>query len=100
MIWSNRAREQLVRFHRDCFFGRILASNAATESCFTGKGKHENNIARFRSFKPQNLAISNQPEIRKTTPVQPLTCCSGATATKDNIPKSLNLLSMTTAGGA
>src|SRR4029078_7049453 len=38
MIWSSRARNRSPDFVVACFFGRIVPSDAAKESCFAAKG--------------------------------------------------------------
>src|SRR5215208_2480576 len=79
MIWSSRARNRSPDFVVACFFGRIVPSDTAKESCFASQGNPENEIARFRGRKPQNLAISTASVRRKTTLNQRPSRCSRTT---------------------
>src|SRR5262245_48944827 len=79
MIWSSRARNRSPDPVVSCCFGRIVSSDAATESCLPIRGNRENQIAGFRGPRPQNLAISNPPIRRNTTLAQQLRNCSRST---------------------
>src|SRR5271166_5100990 len=79
MIWSSRARNRSPEFVLACFFGRIVPSDATTESCFAPQGNPENEIAGFCALNPQNLAISKPPGRQKTTLNQRPNCCSRTT---------------------
>ena len=50
-----------------------------TESCFADQGNPKRQIASFRGFKPQNLAISKPPKHQNPTLAQRLTSCSRPT---------------------
>jgi hypothetical protein len=62
-------------------FGHMLPSAAATESRLPIRGNPENEIASFRGFEPQNLAVSNQQIDLKQTLAQDLTSWSRLTRT-------------------
>src|SRR5262249_25526713 len=67
MIWSSRARNRSPDPVVSCFFGRIVPSDATTESCFSIRGNRENEIASFQGLRHGNLAISSQQSRQKTT---------------------------------
>jgi hypothetical protein len=52
MIWSSRARNRSPDPVVSCFFGRIVPSDAATESRFSIRGNPENEIASFQGLRP------------------------------------------------
>src|SRR5215471_14591829 len=79
MICSSLARNRSAEPVVSCFLGRIVPSDAATESRLPIRGNPENEIARFRGFRPENLAISNPPNRPKMTPGQRVGCCSRPT---------------------
>src|SRR5438874_283044 len=55
------ARNRSLASVVSCFFGRIVPSDAATESLFVPEGNPKNEIARFRTLRSQILAISKPP---------------------------------------
>src|SRR5262245_64410716 len=65
MIWSSRARNRSPDPVVSCFFGRIVPSDATTESCFSIRGNRENEIASFQGLRHGNLAISSQQSRQK-----------------------------------
>src|SRR5450759_5523922 len=79
MICSSLARNRSPDPVVACCFGRIVPSDAATESCFAAEGNPENEIARFRAFRRQNPAISNRAKPQKQTHIQSLSRCSRPT---------------------
>src|SRR5215471_21050949 len=70
MIWSSRARNRSPDPVVSCFFGRIVPSDAATESCFSIRGNRENEFASFQGLRRGNLAISSQQSRQKKTLAQ------------------------------
>jgi hypothetical protein len=50
--------------------GRIVPSDATTESRPAIRGTRKNEIASFPAFKPKTLAISNFAPLQKSTPAQ------------------------------
>jgi predicted phosphodiesterase len=50
--------------------GRIVASDATTESRRAIRRNPKNQIASFLAFKPKKLAISNLAPLQESTPVQ------------------------------
>ncbi len=60
MIWSSRARNRSPSPVVSCFFGRIVPSDAATESLVRARREFEMQIARFRAFSPETLQSQNR----------------------------------------
>jgi hypothetical protein len=79
MICSSLARNRSPDPVVSCCFGRIVPSDATTESQFVPKGNPENEIARFRALKPQYLAISILPARQKQILRQWASRCSQTT---------------------
>src|SRR5664280_514541 len=79
MICSSLARNRSPDPVVSCCFGRIVPSDATTESQFASKGNPENEIARFRALKPQYLAISIPPARQKQILRQWASRCSQTT---------------------
>src|SRR5665647_1804006 len=79
MICSSLARNRSPDPVVSCCFGRIVPSDATTESQFASKGNPENEIARFRALKPQYLAISILPARQKQILRQWASRCSRTT---------------------
>src|SRR5664280_2752264 len=79
MICSSLARNRSPDPVVSCCFGRIVPSDATTESQFASKGNPENEIARFRALKPQYLAISILPARQKQILRQWASRCSQTT---------------------
>src|ERR1035437_7859147 len=79
MICSSVARNRSPDPVVSCCFGRIVPSDATTESQFVSKGNPENEIARFRALKPQYLAISILPARQKQILRQWASRCSRTT---------------------
>jgi hypothetical protein len=52
MIWSSRARNRSPDPVVSCFFGRIVSSDAATESRPPIRGNPKNEIASFQGLRP------------------------------------------------
>src|SRR5664280_2158266 len=80
MICSSLARNRSPDPVVSCCFGRIVPSDATTESQFDSKWNPENEIARFRALKPQYLAISILPARQKQILRQWASRCSRTTS--------------------
>src|SRR5664280_2815688 len=87
MICSSLARNRSPDPVVSCCFGRIVPSDATTESQFASKGNPENEIARFRTLKPQYLAISILPARQKKILRQWASRCSRTTLYPHQVQK-------------
>src|SRR5258708_17278348 len=70
MIASSRERRRSLCPVSRRSFGRIVPSDATTESRPAIRGNHQNEFASFRAFKTQNLAISSHFSSAKSTLAQ------------------------------
>src|SRR6202011_1694991 len=70
MIASSRERRRSACPLSRRSLGRIVPSDATTESRPAIRGNRKNEIASFPAFKPKKLAISNLAPLQKSTPAQ------------------------------
>jgi hypothetical protein len=70
MIWSSLARNRSPSPVVFGFFGRIVSSDATTESRCAIQGTPENEIAGFRAISPRKPAIPKPPLAGNLTPNQ------------------------------
>jgi len=70
MIWSSLARNKSPSPVTFVCLGRIVTSDATTESRPPIRGNPENEIASFRRLKHRKLAIPKPPPCRKSNPAQ------------------------------
>src|ERR1700682_4871903 len=70
MLASTRERRRSACPLSRRSLGRIVPSDATTESRPAIRGNRKNEIASFPAFKPKKFAISNLAPLQKSTPAQ------------------------------